>query len=209
MVVKNQSSDYSADHMEDKSERLSLDRELQDLPNELRWCEWMNRVEAVIFASSTVVSREDLQRVIGKNTQLDLLIEDIQNDLKNRPYELVAVSRGWIHKTRTQYSDAIKVAADTSEQRQTFSEEEMVVLCAVAYHQPIDRAGLADIFGKEVNRDLLARLRYRKLIGNGPKSPRPGAPHTFVTTQAFLVMFGLQNLRELPELETTGLLSSS
>lgn len=39
----------------------------------------------------------------------------------------------------------------------------MGVLCAIAYHQPIDRAGLADIFGKEINRDLLGRLRYKNL----------------------------------------------
>ena len=77
----------------------------------------------------------------------------------------------------------------------------MAVLCAVAYHQPIDRAGLVDIFGKEINRDLLARLRYEDLIATGPRSPRPGAPHTFVTTETFLAMFDLQSLRDLPELQ--------
>ena len=82
----------------------------------------------------------------------------------------------------------------------TSREEEIAVLCAVAYHQPIDRAGLADIFGKEINRDLLGRLRYKGLIGNGPKSPRPGAPHTFVTTTEFLATFDLQSLRDLPDL---------
>lgn len=82
-----------------------------------------------------------------------------------------------------------------------FTETEMAVLCAVAYHQPIDRAGLADIFGKEVNRDLLARLRFKNLIASGPRSPRPGAPHTFVTTAEFLATFDLQTLRDLPELE--------
>ena len=51
------------------------------------------------------------------------------------------------------------------------------------------------------HRDLLGRLRYKKLIGNGPKSPRPGAPHTFVTTAEFLVTFDLQSLRDLPELD--------
>ena len=76
----------------------------------------------------------------------------------------------------------------------------MGVLCAIAYHQPIDRAGLKDIFGKEVSRDLLARLRCKDLIASGPRSPRPGAPHTFVTTETFLVTFDLQNLRDLPEL---------
>ena len=77
----------------------------------------------------------------------------------------------------------------------------MAVLCAIAYHQPIDRAGLADIFGKEVSRDLLARLRARDLIATGPRSPRAGAPYTYVTTQTFLVAFDLPTLRDLPDRE--------
>ena len=62
------------------------------------------------------------------------------------------------------------------------------------------REGLAEIFGKEINRDLLGRLRYKGLIGNRPKSPRPGAPHTFVTTPGFLTTFDLQSLKDLPDL---------
>ncbi|HCR93985.1 MAG TPA: transcriptional regulator, partial [Oceanicaulis sp.] len=46
-----------------------------------------------------------------------------------------------------------------------------------------------------------ARLRYKDLIASGPRSPRPGAPHTFVTTETFLVTFDLQSLRDLPEME--------
>ncbi|KKN08426.1 hypothetical protein LCGC14_1056830 [marine sediment metagenome] len=104
-------------------------------------------------------------------------------------------------RTRSHYAAAIRTAADVGEQSNSFSEEEMGVLCAIAYHQPIDRAELADIFGKEINRDLLSRLRYKGLIGNGPKSPRPGVPHTFVTTAEFLAMFDLQSSRDLPELD--------
>ena len=57
------------------------------------------------------------------------------------------------------------------------------------------------MFGKEVSRDLLSRLRFKDLIASGPRSPRPGAPHTFVTTEAFLATFDLHSLRDLPELE--------
>lgn len=179
-----------------------LDRELEDLPAELRWREWMNRIEAVIFASSKPVEREAFQLVVGKSVSIDLLIEDIQADLKGKPYEIVPVSGGWIFRTRPQYATAIRTAADVGDQSHNFSEEEMSVLCAVAYHQPIDRARLAEIFAKEINRDLLGRLRYKNLISNGPKSPRPGAPHTFVTTQEFLAMFDLQSLRDLPDVES-------
>ena len=178
-----------------------FDRDLDDLPQELRWREWMGRIEAVLFTSASPVGREDLVRVVGQGASVEMLIEDIQAELTSRPYELAQVTGGWMFRTKTQFADAIKAAADLGDQSLAFTEMEMGVLCAIAYHQPIDRAGLADIFGKEVSRDLLARLRYKDLIASGPRSPRPGAPHTFVTTETFLVTFDLQSLRDLPEME--------
>jgi len=181
-------------------ERL-FDRELEDLPQELRWREWMGRIEAVLFASALPVNREDLARVVGQGAPVDMLIDDIQAELAGRPYELVQVASGWMFRTKTRFADAIKSAADIGERSLAFNEAEMAVLCAVAYHQPITRDGLKDIFGKEISRDLLARLRFKDLIASGPRAPRPGAPHTFVTTETFLVTFDLQTLRDLPELD--------
>lgn len=180
-----------------------FDRELADLPQELRWREWMGRIEAVLFASATPVGRDDLARVVGQGASVEMLIEDIQAELMGRPYELMQTAGGWMFRTKTQFGDAIKAAADLGDQTLAFTEMEMGVLCAIAYHQPIDRAGLKDIFGKEVSRDLLARLRSKDLIASGPRAPRPGAPHTFVTTEVFLTSFDLQSLRDLPELDLT------
>ncbi len=178
-----------------------FDRELEGLPQELRWREWMGRVEAVLFASASPVGREDLARVVGQGASVEMLIEDIQAEHVGRPYELAQVSGGWMFRTKPQFADAIKAAADLGDQSLAFTEMEMGVLCAIAYHQPIDRAGLKDIFGKDVSRDLLARLRYKDLIASGPRAPRPGAPHTFVTTETFLATFDLKSLRDLPELD--------
>ena len=127
-----------------------FDRELDDLPQELRWREWMGRIEAVLFASAAPVGRDDLARVVGQGASVEMLIEDIQAELTARPYELAQVAGGWMFRTKTQFADAIKAAADLGDQSLAFTEMEMGVLCAIAYHQPIDRAGLADIFG--VNR---------------------------------------------------------
>jgi len=178
-----------------------FDRELADLPQDLRWRQWMGRIEAVLFASATPVGRDDLARVVGQGASVEMLIEDIQGELTGRPYELAQTAGGWMFRTKAQFSDAITAAADLGDQSLAFTEMEMGVLCAIAYHQPIDRAGLKDIFGKEVSRDLLARLRFKDLIAGGPRSPRPGAPHTFVTTETFLTTFDLQSLRDLPDLE--------
>lgn len=178
-----------------------FDRELEGLTQEQRWREWMGRIEAVLFSNATPVTSDVLKRVVGQGASIEMLIKDIQGALRDRPFELVEVAGGWMLRTRTKFADAITAATDLGDQSLAFSEMEMAVLCAVAYHQPIDRAGLRDIFGKDVSRDLLARLRFKDLITTGPRSPRTGAPHTFVTTNVFLATFDLQSLRDLPELD--------
>lgn len=179
----------------------ALDTELEDLPQELRWREWMGRIEAVIFASASPVPGADLARVVGRGVSVDLLIEDIQAELAGRPYELYAVADGWLMRTRVRFADAIRAAADVGDQLLDLNEFEVAVLAAIAYHQPLTRDGLKNIFGKDINRDLVARLRAQELITTGPRSPRAGAPYTYVTTQKFLLAFGMESLRDLPDRE--------
>ena len=112
---------------------------------------------------------------------------------------------------RPAYAAAIRAAADVGEQDLDLREFDVAVLAAVAYHQPVTRDGLKDIFGKDISRDLIGRLHARNLIATGPRSPRRGAPYTFVTTAQFLVAFGLETLRDLPDpeqLEDAGMTES-
>ena len=184
----------------DRLER-ELDRELNDLPQEQRWREWMRRIEAVLFASASPVSREDLARVVGQGASVDLLVEDLSADLEGRAFEIAKVAGGWMLRTRAAYAAAIRTAADVGDQDLDLREYDVAVLAAIAYHQPVTRDGLKDIFGKEISRDLIGRLHARGLIGTGPRSPRRGAPYTFVTTEQFLIAFGLESLRDLPDRE--------
>ena len=66
-------------------EETELDRDLADLPPDLRWREWMRRIEAVLFASAAPVAREDLVRVVGQGASVDLLIGDLMIELEDRP----------------------------------------------------------------------------------------------------------------------------
>ena len=175
-----------------RREDTELDRELAVLPPELRWREWMRRIEAALFASSAPVARENLARVVGQGASIDLLIEDLAVDLEGRPYEVAQVGKAWMLRTRAAYAPAIRAAADVDGQALNLSEYDLAVLAAIAYHQPVSRDGLKDIFGKEISRDL---------IGTGPREPRRGAPYTFVTTEAFLAAFGMESLRDLPDPE--------
>jgi segregation and condensation protein B len=188
-----------------------LDRELVDLPPELRWREWMLRVEAVIFAAAEPVGRETLARVVGKDCSIDLLIDDLRAELRDRPYEIVFVAGGWQHRTRSRFADSIRASqASTRGAGPSLSDFEAMVLMAIAYFQPITRGDLSKIFGKEVSRDTIASLRGANFLASGPRSPTPGAPYTYVTTKHFLTAFGMETLRDLPDieaLEDAGLLS--
>ena len=192
------------------SERL-FDRELGDLPAELRWREWMMRVEAGIFVSGEPGARETLAPVVGKGCRIDRLIDDLHEELRSRPYELVSVAGGWQHRSRPAYAEAIRAScAPTRGGAAALSEFESMVLMAIAYSQPVTRSELSKIFGKEVSRDTISALRGAGFISSGPRSPTPGAPYTYVTTRYFLSAFGMQTLRDLPDmeaLEDAGLLS--
>jgi segregation and condensation protein B len=178
-----------------------LDRELAALPPELRWRTWMRRIEAVLFASASPVPHEDLVSVVGQEVSVDLLIEDLAADLEGHSFEVAKTTGGWMLRTRLAYAPAIRVAANVDDQLMDLKEFDIAVLAAIAYHQPITRDGLKDIFGKTISRDLIGRLHARQLIGTGPRSPRRGAPYTFITTEQFLTAFGLESLRDLPDRE--------
>ncbi|RWK93445.1 SMC-Scp complex subunit ScpB [Mesorhizobium sp.] len=187
-----------------------FDRELDHLPPEARWREWMQRVEATIFAASEPVTRETLARIVGNGCSIDLLIDDIREELRGRPYDLVSVAGGFRHLTRPAYADAIRTAVGGNERAADLTQSEVLVLMCIAYFQPITRGELSSFFGKEISRDFIGHLRGAGLIASGPRSPTPGAPYTYVTTKEFLLEFGLDTLRDLPDfeaLEDAGLLS--
>ncbi|OBQ71127.1 SMC-Scp complex subunit ScpB (plasmid) [Mesorhizobium loti] len=196
----------------DDVQPMLVDTELEHLPQELRWREWMGRVEAVIFAANEPVPREVLARVVGKSCNLELIIDDIRAELASRPYELVSVAGGWQHRTKKVFGDVIHAAFGqrSGKGEKELSQAEALVLMCIGYFQPITRGELSSFFGKEVSRDLIGVLRAQELIASGPRSPQPGAPYTYVTTKNFLSQFGLDTLRQLPDfeaLEDAGLLS--
>jgi len=177
-----------------------LDRELEDLPAPARWREWMGRVEAAIFASAEPVLRENLARVVRKTCNLELIIDDIRDELRGRPYEIVSVAGGWSFRTKLGFGDAIRAALGAP-QKTELSRSNALILMAIGYFQPITRGEPSQFLGREVSRDAIASLRGEGLIAAGPRSPTPGAPYAYVTTPGFLSYFGFEGLRDLPDIE--------
>ncbi len=178
-----------------------FDRELVDLPPELRWREWKARVEAVLFAAPKPVTRDVLARVVGRDCALELLLDDLKEDLRGRPIELIRAGESFALHTRPALGPAIRVAFDIPADAKELTKLEAGVLVAVAMFQPVTRGEISEMFGREISRDLISALREEGLIAAGPRSPKLGAPYAYVTTEKFLLQFGFESLRDLPDLE--------
>jgi len=195
-----------------QKEQETFDREVAELPAPMRWREFMMRVEAIIFASSKPVTRETLAALVGSDCNLDALIADIRDELRSRPYELASVAGGFQYRTIRRLADVIRVSGAVGTPAVDLSELEKMVLMVVGYFQPVTRMQIAEILGRPVSRDVIGALRRAGLIGAGPRSPQPGAPYTYVTTPAFLMQWGFDSLRDLPDidrLEEAGLLGKA
>jgi segregation and condensation protein B len=79
----------------------------------------------------------------------------------------------------------------------------------IAYHQPVTRAEIEQIRGVAVAKGTIDALMEAGWVRPKGRRAGPGRPLLWVTTQEFLVHFGLDNLNDLPgldELSAVGLL---
>ena len=84
------------------------DAELEEMPADLRWREYMGRIEAVLFAAPEPVTREALARVVGEKVVIEALIDDINAELRARPYEIVFVAGGWRFQSRAKFAPFLR-----------------------------------------------------------------------------------------------------
>jgi hypothetical protein len=111
----------------------------------------------LIFASREPVTRAMLAKVVGPDCNLDLIIDDIQAELRGRPYELVAVAGGWQHRTRKQFADTIRTATGAGEPGSALSASEMQVLLVET-----------GSFSEAASLMLMRHRLFRNLAGEAP-----------------------------------------
>jgi segregation and condensation protein B len=76
----------------------------------------------------------------------------------------------------------------------------MEALAIVAYRQPVTRPGVEEIRGVDSG-SVLRTLLERDLIKITGRKDLPGRPIIYGTTKAFLELFGLNALSDLPTLK--------
>jgi len=88
----------------------------------------------------------------------------------------------------------------TDSKTKILSDSALEVLAIIAYNEPITRVEIDKIRGVE-SVYLVRRLLAKGLIKECGKSPLPGKPILYKTTDEFLDYFGLATKEELPKIE--------
>jgi len=164
--------------------------------------------EALIFASSEPVPMRRLTEKLPPETDVALVLSELQKLYARRGVNLVRVGEGWVFRTAADLS--FLLARDEVRERK-LSRAALEVLAIVAYHQPVTRAEMEDIRGVETAKGTLDTLLETGWVRMRGRRKTPGRPVTYGTTEAFLDHFGLAEIRDLPgvdELRGAGLLSA-
>ena len=184
-------------------ETLNETNPLSDFNDQLR------AVEALLFASSDPLDEKTLIEILPKNTDIEKILENIQDLYKGRGVELTKVNNKWMFKTASDLSFIMQKEAKVQKK---LSKAGLETLSIIAYHQPVSRAEIEEIRGVSVSPgtiDTLLELNWIRIKG---RRKAPGNPITYGTTEEFLVHFDLANIQDLPgldDLKSTGLLDSN
>ena len=171
--------------------------------------EQQRMVEAILFASSTPVTVEELKNRMPQGSDPAFVLDELKVQYSSRGVNLVKVGDGWAMRTSADLSFLMR--KETIETRK-LSRAAVETLAIIAYHQPVTRLEIEEVRGVGVSKGTVDLLLEMDWIKFGRRKMTPGRPVTFVVTQHFLDHFGLESAKDLPglkELKSAGLLEST
>ena len=86
------------------------------------------------------------------------------------------------------------------DEERRLSKAALETLAIIAYHQPVTRAEIEEIRGVTTSKGTLDVLLETGWVRPRGRRRAPGRPVTYGTTEAFLVHFGLDSIKDLPGL---------
>jgi segregation and condensation protein B len=165
-------------------------------------------LEALIFASAEPLDERTLADRLGVGADLGGLLAELRQDYAERGINLVCTAGRWSFRTAPDLAEKLRVDAEV---QRKLSRATVETLAIIAYHQPVTRAEIESIRGVATSKGTLDILMEAGWVRPGKRRETPGRPLTWITTDGFLDHFGLESLRDLPNLEdlkASGLLDS-
>jgi segregation and condensation protein B len=128
------------------------------------------------------------------------LLEELQDDWRQRGVELARVATGWRMQSRPEMRGFLDRLHPEKPPRYTRATLE--TLAVVAYRQPVTRGDMEDIRGVTIHSQLLRQLEDRGWIEVIGHREAAGRPALYATTRQFLDDLGIETLEQLPTLDS-------
>ncbi len=159
-------------------------------------------LESLLFVSEEPIRLEILTRILPewKEEEIGEGIRQIQVESEDptRGVELVQVAGGYQFRTKPIWAEWVNRLKKVKVVK--FSRAALETLAIVAYRQPIIRSEIEQIRGVDSGWTLRILLEKGMIRMMGRKD-LPGRPILYGSTQAFLELFGLNALSDLPTLK--------
>ncbi len=159
-------------------------------------------IEGIIFTSESPIQLRNLVEILPEFDKEVILngIERIKKECEedSRGLELVEVAGGYLFRTKPRLAQWVNRFKKRKPVK--LSQSALETLAIIAYRQPIIKPTIDEIRGVDsgwVLRTLLERGLVR-ILG---RKDIPGRPVIYGTTQAFLELFSLNTLSDLPSLK--------
>ena len=164
------------------------------------------RVEALLFASERSLSETKMKTILGieddgATKQIKEAIDALNTayDDGSRAFRIERIAGGYRVMTREELAPLVS-RLHAERQQQKLSQAALETLSILAYRQPVMRAEIEVIRGVAAG-DVLRGLMERRLVKIVGRAEELGRPMLYGTTKEFLSIFGLANLKDLPEVQ--------
>ncbi len=131
---------------------------------------------------------------------IDDLIKEVNNELisTRRPYKIIKVAGGYQFATENTYGEIVTKFYNYKSKKK-LTQAAIETLAIIAYKQPISKSSVEEIRGVNSN-EVVNSLLDRGLIKITGRSENLGKALLYGTTEEFLKLFGLYDLKDLPKL---------
>ena len=165
-------------------------------------------IEAFLFAADEPLDMETLQSKVSKATDVLKIVEELQNEYKDRGINLIKLANKWSFRTSIDLADQLREEV-TSQKK--LSKAAIETLAIIAYYQPVTRSEIEEIRGVSFSTGTMEVLFELGWVKPAGRKDIPGKPLAYGTSEKFLSHFNLNSLEDLPnsdELMAAGLIDS-
>lgn len=156
-------------------------------------------IEAMLFSSGREIDEKEFINILELNKdEFETIINEMRNEYVDRGIEIIKIDNKYQLCTKLEFAEYIYPLFD-NRAKPNLTKSSIETLSIIAYNENITKAEIEAIRG--VNSDtIIYKLLEYNLIEESGRLDAPGRPIMYKTTLNFLKTFGLESLKDLPEL---------